>query len=195
MISGLGLRTLNRRLGCAQVAIKFYLDRSAFERERELYNEVQLKPVMPATLAAEDNTSGTISTPYGYTFPPFVIIECGQSLDEWSRDNANKDFITVFQVCGRSFKLCHEVRVHASGTCIVYMQRSGVVINTRVGRSNKHMHRFYTAGADTVMPTFLFSPVCAVQGPAFDNGRRWPQENFSFLALKEGGQAFFNAQL
>ena len=96
-----------------QVAIKFYLDRSAFERERELYNEVQLKSVMPATLAAEANTSGTISTPYGYTFPPFVIIECGQSLDEWSRDNENKDFVTVFQVCGTSQNCSYHTHAHA----------------------------------------------------------------------------------
>ena len=81
-----------------QAAIKFYLDRTGFERERELYTESQLKEMMPATLAVEDNASGNCQTPYGYTFPPFVIIERGQSLDEWARDNANKDFITIFQV-------------------------------------------------------------------------------------------------
>ena len=79
--------------------MKFYLDQSAFERERELYTESQLKEMMPATLAIEDNKSGQAATAYGYIFPPFVIIECGQSLDEWSMDNANKDFITIFQVC------------------------------------------------------------------------------------------------
>ena len=103
----------DRGIGCSQAAIKFYLDRSAFERERELYNEVQLQSVMPATLAADGNTSGSISTPYGYSFPPFVIIECGQSLDEWSRDNANKDFITVFQVCGPPQEPGNGMRVHA----------------------------------------------------------------------------------
>ena len=112
-VSGLGVAPLNCRPRCVQVAIKFYLDRSAFQRERELYSEVQLKSVMPATLAAEANTAGTTCTPYGYTFPPFVIIECGQSLDEWSRDNANKDFITVFQVCGRSHKPRDVTCVHA----------------------------------------------------------------------------------
>ena len=83
------------------MAIKFYMDLGAFQQERDLYNEVQLKSVMPATLAAEDNTAGTTCTPYGYKFPPFVIIECGQSLDEWARGNTNMDFITVFQVCCR----------------------------------------------------------------------------------------------
>eukprot|EP00892_Ulva_mutabilis_P005991 jgi/Ulvmu1/3764/UM175_0012.1 len=87
-----------------QAAIKFYLDKKAFERERELYTESQLKAMMPATLAVEDNACGNCKAPYGYTFPPFVIIERGQSLDEWAQDNANKDFITIFQA------LSHAVR-------------------------------------------------------------------------------------
>ena len=82
-----------------QAAIKFYMDKAAFQRERDLYEESALKSMMPATLAIADNANGAIKTPYDYTFPPFVIIECGQSLDEWARDNANKDFITIFQVC------------------------------------------------------------------------------------------------
>ena len=81
-----------------QAAIKFYLDRKGFERERELYTESELQAMMPATLAVEDNASGDCKTPYGYVFPPFVIIERGESLDEWSRDNVNTDFITIFQV-------------------------------------------------------------------------------------------------
>eukprot|EP00892_Ulva_mutabilis_P002841 jgi/Ulvmu1/12558/UM090_0045.1 len=94
-----------------QAAIKFYLDRKAFDMERELYTESQLKAMMPAILAVEDNTSGKAKTPYGYVFPPFVIIERGQSLDEWARDNANKDFITIFQAVShavRALKGLHE---------------------------------------------------------------------------------------
>ena len=82
-----------------QAAIKFYMDKSAFQRERDLYQDTALKTMMPATLAIEDNYSAHCRTPYGYIFPSFVIIECGQSLDEWARDNKNKDFITIFQVC------------------------------------------------------------------------------------------------
>ena len=60
--------------------------------------DTKLCKMMPATLAIEDNMSGEWKTPYGFVFPPFVIIERGQSLDEWARDN-NPDFITIFQVC------------------------------------------------------------------------------------------------
>ena len=96
-----------------QAAIKFYMDRSAFEKERQLYTESQLKAMMPSTLAVEDNGGGEAATPYGYVFPPFVIIECGQSLDEWAMDNANKDFITIFQVRG----LCQNpTRLHAAAS-------------------------------------------------------------------------------
>ena len=82
---------------CVQAAIKFYLQRAAFDSEKELYMDPQLCAMMPATLAIEDNMNGEWRTPYGFVFPPFVIIERGQSLDEWARDN-NPDFITIFQV-------------------------------------------------------------------------------------------------
>ena len=97
----LSVNTLPRSLArwpLVQAAIKFYMDKAAFQSERDLYEEPALKSMMPATLAIEENASGEHATPYGYTFPPFVIIECGQSLDEWARDNANTDFITIFQV-------------------------------------------------------------------------------------------------
>jgi hypothetical protein len=83
-------------MACMQAAIKFYLQRAAFDAEKELYMDTQLKKMMPATLAIEENIKGDWRTPYGYVFPPFVIIERGQSLDEWARDN-HPDFITIFQ--------------------------------------------------------------------------------------------------
>lgn len=88
-------------MGNLQAAIKFYLDRDAFERERILYTEPDLRSIMPATLTVEDNASGKCCTPYGYVFPPFVIIERGESLDEWHRNSSRcgSDFPTLFQVC------------------------------------------------------------------------------------------------
>lgn len=112
-------------LSCMQAAIKFYLQRKAFDSEKELYMDPQLCAMMPATLAIEDNMKGEWRTPYGFQFPPFVIIERGQSLDEWARDN-NPDFITIFQVLGPSnFIVCCDVkfalqrRSHSSFSCFV----------------------------------------------------------------------------
>eukprot|EP00892_Ulva_mutabilis_P000505 jgi/Ulvmu1/10455/UM063_0010.1 len=96
-----------------KAAIKFYMDMLAFQRERDLYQDAQLKSMMPATLAIEENTSGECQTPYGYKFPPFVIIECGQSLDEWARDNTNSDFITIFQALSHSVRALR--KLHSTG--------------------------------------------------------------------------------
>lgn len=79
------------------MAIKFYLEKAAFEREQELYMHPDLQSTIPATMAIEDNSSGELATPYGYMFPPFIITENGQSLKEWASRN-NPDFITIFQV-------------------------------------------------------------------------------------------------
>ena len=83
--------------------------------------DTKLCKMMPATLAIEDNMKGEWRTPYGFVFPPFVIIERGQSLDEWARDN-NPDFITIFQVrctifCSFSWVLCSQVLFCA--VCII----------------------------------------------------------------------------
>ena len=55
---------------------------------------------MPATLTVEDNASGECRAPSGYVFPPFVIIERGESLEEWARTCDETDFVTILQVCG-----------------------------------------------------------------------------------------------
>jgi hypothetical protein len=99
-----------------QAAIKFYLQRAAFDAEKELYMDSQLCKMMPATLAIEDNVKGEWRTPYNFVFPPFVIIERGQSLDEWARDN-KPDFITIFQVTSvpvPGILQCGELAVFAS---------------------------------------------------------------------------------
>ena len=85
------------------MAIKFYMDWSAFERERDVYRVPALKAMMPVPLAVDDNRSLQCRSPHGYVFPPFVIISRGQSLDEWARDfrrvaSESDNFITIFQV-------------------------------------------------------------------------------------------------
>eukprot|EP00892_Ulva_mutabilis_P002693 jgi/Ulvmu1/12424/UM009_0074.1 len=96
-----------------KAAIKFYMDVSAFQCEHDLYQDSQLKSMMPATLAIEENISGECHTQYGYKFPPFVIMECGQSLGEWARDSANKDFIFLFQALSHSVRALR--KLHSTG--------------------------------------------------------------------------------
>eukprot|EP00892_Ulva_mutabilis_P002686 jgi/Ulvmu1/12418/UM009_0068.1 len=96
-----------------KAAIKFYMDKTAFQRERDLYQEPQLNSMMPATLAIIENADGGCKTPYGYSFPPFVIIECGQSLDEWALANSKADFITIFQALSHSVRALQ--KLHSVG--------------------------------------------------------------------------------
>ena len=78
--------------------MKFYAGRSAFERERRLYMDPALRPMMPATRAVIGNYNGAVRGPHGYRFPPCIIIEKGESLKEWARREARPDFVTTMQV-------------------------------------------------------------------------------------------------
>ena len=76
--------------------------RKAFERERELYRDPTLRAMMPATHAIIDNDASQLDggeplrAPNGMVWPPCIIIERGESLDEWAR-RETPDFITVMQ--------------------------------------------------------------------------------------------------
>lgn len=82
----------------SQVAIKFVLQRAAFERELQLYADERLQGLMPKLVESHASTgSGTLRTPQGVALPPVIVTERGQSLDEWSR-RVQPDFITCLQV-------------------------------------------------------------------------------------------------
>lgn len=82
----------------AQVAIKFYLDLAAFSSNQHLYKQSAVIAAMPDTLSYVDNADGSFKTPYGYTFPPFVILKCGKSLGELACNTADRNIGTVLQV-------------------------------------------------------------------------------------------------
>jgi hypothetical protein len=65
-------------------AVKFFFNAEAFERERALYNDSVLRGMMPATHEICDNADGRHTGAGGYVFPPFIVIERGEPLDEWS---------------------------------------------------------------------------------------------------------------
>lgn len=68
----------------------------AFKREAQLYANPAFKELMPATLAIAANDDGG-ERMRGYAWPPCIIIEKGQSLNEWAHANRS-DFVTIFQV-------------------------------------------------------------------------------------------------
>ena len=84
---------------------RFYTWRSAFERERALYEDAALRPMMPATHAIVANADGALKARSGYVWPPCIIIERGESLEQWDKRYAGRDFITTLQVRARGSPL------------------------------------------------------------------------------------------
>ena len=94
---------------------RFYTHRPAFERERELYEATELKSMMPATHAIVDNADGSIKASNGYVWPPCIIIERGESLDQWAKREPDRDFVTTLQVPSSRVPLLPSLCHHPSG--------------------------------------------------------------------------------
>ncbi|NJR43897.1 MAG: hypothetical protein HC767_15795 [Akkermansiaceae bacterium] len=89
------------------VAAKFFLNRSglysAFEQEASLYSSDVLKGMMPATREVMGNADGAAVSSRGYQWPPFIVLEKGESLQEWSQREEAR-YSTIMDVC---FSLVH----------------------------------------------------------------------------------------
>ena len=83
-----------------EYAIKFFLNRTSFEREEALYLREDLRRMMPAVKDIVSNSDGSICDMAGRTFPPAIVIERGEPLDEWAL-RIEPDFPTILTV------LCH----------------------------------------------------------------------------------------
>lgn len=79
-------------------AVKFFFRRAAFDAEMSLYEDSDLRSMMPATRALVDNTKQDVRTASGYVLPPAIVIERGESLQEWAAREEH-DFVTTLQVC------------------------------------------------------------------------------------------------
>jgi serine/threonine protein kinase len=92
------LSSLERRgggQGCVQfvhdrdkrrdLAVKFFFKLDAFEREAALYADPVLRAMMAATRHVYANADGALKSPDGYAFPPHIVIERGEPLDEWMK--------------------------------------------------------------------------------------------------------------
>jgi hypothetical protein len=80
-----------------EYAIKFFTDANAFEREAEMYCERSIRAMMPSIAVVESNAGKRVTGPGGYVFPPFIVVEKGESLDEWVL-RVQPDFVTILQV-------------------------------------------------------------------------------------------------
>ena len=85
---------------------RFFTNRAAFEREKRLYARPELRGMMPAVCRVVGDAGGAGLISGGRTFPPCIIVERGESLDEWVL-RISPDFPTILTV------LCHvAARLH-----------------------------------------------------------------------------------
>ena len=79
-------------------AIKFFTLRENFDRESQLYANPALRSMMPAVRAVVPNADGAVRSASGWSFPPCIVIERGESLDKWAQ-RIEPDFVTILQAC------------------------------------------------------------------------------------------------
>ena len=79
------------------VAVKFFLSRSAFDAELELYQVDVLRSMMPAVRLELSNADAAERNSRGYPWPPCIVIEKGESLQEW-KAKTQPAFTTIVDV-------------------------------------------------------------------------------------------------
>jgi hypothetical protein len=82
-------------------AIKFFAMREAFADEAAVYEDASspLARLLPRVHAILGNEDGSHSDSAGEPLPPCIIMECGESLNLWSRRNrGGLDHMTALQV-------------------------------------------------------------------------------------------------
>ena len=101
-------------------AMKFFAVRAAFDAEVALYHSRALGPLAPIIDAVYDPdvTPDALSDRFGRALPPCIVMERGESLNEWSR-RAKPDVFQAVAVrpsppaiwCSRCLALCSRLHM------------------------------------------------------------------------------------
>jgi hypothetical protein len=87
---------------------------AVFTRELELYQNSALAGILPAVAHISTNDDGAAATSWGYAFPPHIVVERGESLNEWC-SRVQPNFATTL------FVLMHVAKrlaqLHGAGLC------------------------------------------------------------------------------
>jgi hypothetical protein len=84
-------------------AVKFFTNSAAFEHECTLYADETLRAMMAATREVGDNADACHTMSDGRPFPPYIVIERGEPLDEWTvrmrtlSGQSELDLVAAFQ--------------------------------------------------------------------------------------------------
>jgi len=76
--------------------LQFFFTRGAYDTEVGLYSNADLARIMPRCYAWHDNVDRALRSQGGCVYPPFLIIERGESLDEFAARVEHEE-ITVMQ--------------------------------------------------------------------------------------------------
>jgi Protein kinase domain len=98
----------------APYAIKFFLRHEAFDTELALYQRKDLRDMLPVLASAERNDGPVPHSSGGVVFPPFLIMERGESLNQWSLRVAPDPPIAMCVLCHVAARL---TRLHEAGLC------------------------------------------------------------------------------
>lgn len=91
---------INRAAPLLLAAVRWLNAGHRRRRERDLYGDPVLRRMMAATKEIVDNAAATHVAPTGLPFPPFIVIERGESLEEWlsAQRGTEIDVITSVQM-------------------------------------------------------------------------------------------------
>ena len=81
-----------------EYAIKFFTSRAAYERERSMYADRDLRAALPPVTEIRSNEDGEVVAEDGWVFPPFIITDRGESLDTWARNKRDPGFAATVRV-------------------------------------------------------------------------------------------------
>lgn len=79
-------------------AIKFFTSRAAYERERSMYADRDLRAALPPVTEIRSNEDGEVTAEGGFVFPPFIVTDRGESLDTWARNKRDPGFAATVRV-------------------------------------------------------------------------------------------------
>lgn len=88
-------------------AIKFFLKRSDYNTEANMYRHSPMRFFMPSVVKYVDNIDNAAKDPFGGVLKPFVVMERGGSLQDRAQ-KSQVDIFTTFQACspGATTKQC-----------------------------------------------------------------------------------------
>ena len=77
-------------------AVQFYFERAAYDAELTVYKNPALRKIVPRCFERFDNADGSLRADSGYVFPPVIVFERGESLNEFAA-RVEHEPITVVQ--------------------------------------------------------------------------------------------------